>query len=223
VSSPLCPSRPKAKAFPLAPRAPWLAAALQSCPAILAINWCFQGMRGMDRGELVFRLLLESLLWLALVPATGPIPALLLAHTANFLANGQLWVCVRYCRFWRRSPAALDRFLREVAGELRAIAWLEEVACIGSCGAAAVARHDRADIDLRLIAPPGPVGWLRANLLLLRLRARALVRLVPLDVYVYDRPESLGRFRQDEPLLVILDRRGRLAELFATRQFVILR
>lgn len=187
---------------------------------ILAINWCMQGMRGMDRGELAFRLLLEALVWLALAPALGPFPALLAAHTLNFLLNGQLWVCARYCLFWRRSPAALSDFLADVAARLRDLAWLEEAVCIGSCGAEAVARHDRADIDLRLVAPPGPLGWLRVNLLLLELRARALFGLIPLDLYAYDSPASLDRFRQDEALLVILDRRGRIAERFAGRRLV---
>lgn len=223
MSSPPSLSRPKPKVFPIAPGGRWSAAALQSCPAILAINWCFQGMRGMDRGELAFRLLLEALVWLVLLPALGPLAALFLAHSLNFLVNGQLWVCARYCRLWHRAPAALDRFLREVAAELRELSWLEEAVCIGSCGAAAVARHDRADIDLRLIAPPGVWGWLEVNLLLLALRARALVRLIPLDLYAYDSPASLERFRQDEPLLVILDRRGRIAERFAGRRLVPLR
>jgi hypothetical protein len=71
-----------------------------------------------------------------------------------------------------------------------------------------------------LIAPAGWRRWLEVNLLLLVLRARALVRLVPLDLYAYDSPASLERFRQDEPLLVILDRRGRIARRFAGRRVV---
>lgn len=213
-------SRPKAKDFPVAIRSPRLAALLQSCPVILAINWVMQGMRGMDRGELAFRLGLEALVWVALAPLAGPLAGLLLAHSLNFAINGQVWVCARYCLLWRRDPAALDRFLAGVADELRRLVWLEEVVCIGSRGAVGATRHDRADLDLRLIAPRGFAGWLRVNLLLLSLRARALVRLIPLDLYAYDSPASLDRFRQDEPLLVILDRRGRLARRFGHRRLV---
>lgn len=223
MSSTLSPSRPKAKAFPIAPRSPWLAAVLQSCPAILVINWCLQGMRGMDRGELAFRLMLELVLFAALAPAVGALGAFLLAHSFNFTFNGQVWVCARYCRCWRRSPAAVERFLRDVAGELRELPWLDEAVCIGSRATGAEVRHDRADIDLRLIAPGGASGWLKVNLLLLTLRTRAFLKLVPLDLYAYDGPDSLARFRQDEPLLVILDRRGRIARRFADRELVPLR
>lgn len=220
VSSPPLLSRPKAKQFPVAIRSPRLAAALQSCPAILAINWVMQGMRGMDRGELAFRVGLEAAVWVLLAPLAGPLGGLVLAHTLSFLVNGQVWVCARYCVLWHRDPTALDRFLARVAGELRELVWLDEAVCIGSRGEARATRHDRADLDLRLIAPPGVVGWLKINLLLLSLRARALVRLIPLDLYAYDSPASLERFRQDEPLLVILDRRGRIARRYGHRRLV---
>jgi len=177
----------------------------------------------MDRGELAFRMTLELVLFAALVPMLGVVGAFVLAHSFNFTFNGQLWVCARYCRFWRRSPASVERFLRDVAARLRELPWLEEAVCIGSRGAGTEVRHDRADIDLRLIVPNGASGWLRVNLLLIALRTRALLQLVPLDLYAYDGPESLARFRQDEPLLVILDRRGRIARRFAERQLVLLR
>ncbi len=213
-------SLPKAKPFPIAPRRPWLAAMLQTCPVILAINWVFQGMRGMDRGELAFRLGLELLLALALAPVLSWFPALLVAHSFNFSFNGQLWVCARYCRRWNRDPAALDRFLERMAAELRSLPWLAEAVCIGSRGSRPAAAGPRSDIDLRLIAPRGFLGWLRINLLLLELRTRALVELIPLDLYAYDDPTSLERFRQDEPLLVILDRHERIARCCAHRNLV---
>lgn len=211
---------PKVKEFPIAPRRPWLAAMLQTCPVILAINWVCQGMRGMDRGELAFRLALELGLVLALAPVLGWFSAVLVAHSFNFSFNGQLWVCARYCRPWHRDPAALDRFLERVAAELRSLPWLAEAVCIGSRGSRPAAGGPRSDIDLRLIAPRGFLGWLRVNLLLLELRTRALFSLIPLDLYAYDDPISLDRFRQDEPLLVILDRHGRIARRYAHRTLV---
>jgi hypothetical protein len=217
-------STPKLKAFPIRPRSPALARAMQSCAFILAVNWCLQGMRGMDRKELGFRLLAE-LLVAVLVVAAWPAPAgpaalacgLLAAHTLSFTLNGQVWVCARYCRWYHRDPAALERFLGRAAAELRVLPWLREAVCIGSRGDAGRVRSDRADLDLRLICPSGWSGWLRCNLLLLRLRTRAFLGLIPLDLYAYDRPESLQRFDQRERLLVLLDRDGRLGTLFPER------
>jgi hypothetical protein len=101
--------------------------------------------------------------------------------------------------------------------ELRALPWLEEAACIGSRGQDVVVRGDRADLDVRLVFPPWFGNWLRLNLLLLRLRAQAFWSMMPLDLYAYDRPESLRRFDQRERLLVLVDRSGRLATLFPER------
>lgn len=218
-------SVPKPKAFPIRPRSPRLAALMQTCAFILAVNWCLQGMRGMDRRELAFRLVAELLLAAALASAlagalgalVATAAALALAHTASFTLNGQVWVCARYCRWWRREPEALESWLCSTVAELRALPWLREAACIGSRGDRGLIQGDRADLDLRLISPPGAMGWLRVNLLLLRLRSRAFFARIPLDLYAYDRPRSLRRFDQRERLLVLFDRDGRLAAEFPDR------
>lgn len=218
-------SEPKLKTFPFRPRSARLAGMMQTCAFILAANWWLQGMRGMDRKELGFRLALEllaaALATGLLVPALGwpwAVPAsIVTAHSLNFTLNGQVWVCARYCRWYRRDPLVLDRFLRAVAGEMRALPWLREAVCIGSLGRAGTVRGDRADLDLRLLFPPGPLAWFRVNLLLLYLRARAFVQRIPLDLYAYERPERLRRFDQRERLMVLLDRDGRLAALYPRR------
>lgn len=211
-------STPKAKVFPLQPRSARLAGLMQSCAFILAVNWCLQGMRGMDGKELSFRLLLEAGVALAAVGlGFSLLAALILAHSLSFTLNGQVWVCARYCRWYRRDPAALERFLAVVAAELRGLPWLQEAVVIGSRGQGSQFRTDRSDLDLRLVFPPGLLAWLRVNLLLLRLRARAFLTMIPLDLYAYDAPESLRRFDQRERLLVLRDRRGRLAALYPER------
>jgi hypothetical protein len=216
----------KLKRFPAPLDAPALAAVTQSCAFILTANWLMQGVRGMDRKELAFRLLLEAVLAAAMLSALarvgvgGPAAsalALAVAHSLNFTLNGQVWVCARYCRRYRRNPAAVAVFLVDAKRLLQRQTWLDEAALIGSRGRAGKQWGPRSDIDLRLVVPPGPSGWLRANLLLLRLRSRAFVRAIPLDLYAYDSPASLARLDQAEPLLPILDRRGRLAAAFPDR------
>ena len=214
----------KLKRFPAPFDSPALAGVTQSCAFILAANWLMQGVRGMDRKELAFRLLLEAALTAVLLAALAPLggpaalaAALVFAHSLNFTLNGQVWVCARYCGTYRRDPAAVAVFLIDAQHLLRRQAWLDEAALIGSRGRSGSEWGPRSDIDLRLVVPPGPLGWLWANLLLLRLRSLAFVRAIPLDLYAYDRPTSLGRLDQAEPLRPILDRRGRLAAAFAHR------
>jgi hypothetical protein len=205
----------------------------RSCLLILGLNWLMQGMRGMDPKELSFRLLLLAGMtaalawpaWLAtgVAPLTALAAGLLVAHTLNFLVNGQVWVCLRYCPFYRRDSRFLARELQALLDSVVLRPWLAEAVLLGSTVVRPAAPGPRADIDLRLIFPPGLAGWRRTNLLLLELRARALWRGLPLDVYAYEHPACLRRFDQSEPLGILLDRQARLRRGFANRQLVWLR
>src|SRR5690242_7790675 len=146
----------KLKRFPAPFDAPALAGVTQSCAFIMAANWAMQGVRGMDRKELAFRLLLEAALTAALFPALawlGLEGALALAlapavaHSLNFTLNGQVWVCARYCGTYRRDPAVVAAFLVDARHLLRRQAWLDEAALIGSRGRNGEAWGPRSDID----------------------------------------------------------------------------
>ena len=144
--------------------------------------------------------------------------ALFFAHSLGFTFNGQFWVCARYCPSYRGDAIRLRGFVERAAAELRLCGWLDEAVVIGSMGNGALGA--RSDIDLRLVFPKGPSGWLRVNLLLFRLRAQAFLRAVPLDAYAYDDVGSLRRFDPTEPWLVLLDRRGEIGRQFADRRLV---
>ncbi len=205
----------------------------RSCLFILAVNWLMQGVRGMDPKELSFRLLLEAGLtglvaWLialstAMAPLTALALGLLIAHSFNFLVNGQFWVCLRYCPIYRRSSSSLGRELRTLLDSVAGRPWLVEAVLLGSTVTRVDAPGPRADVDLRVIFPPGLGGWLATNLLLLELRARAFWRGLPLDLYAYEHPASLRRLDQGEPLGIVLDRQARLRRGFANRAVVWLR
>jgi len=225
--------QPKAKSFRFRANSAERLFESRSCVFIVAANWLFQGMRGMDPKELGFRLLLLALAtaltaWIiANAFAVSGLTALALGlgigHTLNFLANGQLWVVLRYCPGYRREPARLARAIAGLLDDVARQDWLGEAVLLGSTVSRLETPRSRADIDLRLIFPPGFAGWLRTNLYLLRLRFVAACRGVPLDVYAYEHPAVLRRFDQSEPMGIILDRDRRLKRGFANRQLVWLR
>lgn len=211
----------KPKIYPFAPRSLALRRLMRSCAFVLAVNWLTQGMRGMDRKELSFRLLAEFLAVVLLAALSGlgaaaVVPAAFLAHSLGFTLNGQFWVCARYCPSYRGDPARLHRFLHAIAPELRRV--VDCAVVIGSTGGDALG--PRSDLDLRLIFPPGPMAWIAVNLLLLRMRTRAFFGRIPLDAYAYDTARSLARFDPAEPWLVIVDRNGDIARRFPDRRLV---
>ena len=191
----------------------WLAA-----PVLLASNWLFQGMFIMDATERWTKLLLDVLLagvaFLVLArfaPALGPavqgLFAALVAHTANWLANGQLPVVLKNLGLTRLPP---ERMRRELA-RLRVRAH-GAPALVGAYAYGSLARgeaHDRSDLDVRVLRRPGAVAGLRAVWFVLWERSRATLLVLPLDIYVADRRESLGKVIAPDEIerpVVLMDR-----------------
>lgn len=225
--------QPKAKLYRWRASSPEALLESRSCLFILLMNWLLQGIRGMDGKEISFRLILlaagtsvlgAGLAWATDWPLSTIAPlALALVHSINFLANGQFWVCLRYCPGYRQDSVLLRQRVERLFDRVAGSAWLDEAVVIGSLARQPQAPGPRSDIDLRLVFPPGWRGWLRTNLLLLELRAWAFVTRLPLDVYAYEHPAVLRRFDQSEPLGILLDRAARLRRGFANRELAWLR
>lgn len=177
----------------------------------LAVHWVFQGTLYMDRAELLFKLgldlILTAILWLLLSPLLDLswiwvlLAAFLVAHTLNFLFNGQLWVVLKHFRLIRHSRAEFDAYLDRLSDGIRAEPSIQWAAAYGS-----LVRdqwHQSSDLDVRLVRRPGLRNGLRACWFTLRERTRALVSRFPLDVFLLDDPERLVRLRHDEQPLVI--------------------
>lgn len=204
------------------PKSPFLVRCMQSDIGVLAINWFFQAMLGMERKELYFRLLFQAtttlLLWSLLGFGYGALfISVIASHTINWTLNGQFWVCARYCAWYQGSRESLVRFMDEWFHKLEKQEWIEECLCIGSVGDRGLAISDRSDIDMRFVFPQGLKAWLKMNLLMLKLRSYSFFMKIPLDLYCYDSIKALEKFREDEGVLVISDRRGLLAEMYGGR------
>ena len=178
-----------------------------SCPAVaLGVHWVFQGMVHMDRTELLFKIGVEvTLIGLALplfVLAGGfpfawsAVIAFLVAHTLNFLFNGQVWVVLKHFGMVRHNWAEFQDYLCQLAGRIRAEHSLEYAATYGSLVRGEW--HPTSDLDVRLVRRPGMVSGLRTCWFVLRERTRAFVSRFPLDMFVLDGPERLVEMRDDE-------------------------
>lgn len=207
----------KEKTFPWMPQSERLQRFMKSCAGILLINWVMQGMRGMDSKELAFRLLLEGLLTLLFWTAMPLALAWVVAHTLNWVFNGHIWVCARYCPWYSNDLDRMKEFTSNVWSDLMSARWIREAVFIGSVGEEGTLPSERSDIDLRLMIPPGWEGWLAANLMLLKLRANAFLLKMPLDLYAYNDIHSLDQFRPDEKMLVVKDLDGRLEARYPDR------
>jgi predicted nucleotidyltransferase len=172
----------------------------------LGVHWVFQGMLYMDWTERVFRIGVEVALasvFLFLLVPVGRFPigwavtiAFLIAHTLNFLFNGQMWVVLKHFNLVKHSRAEFDEYLGQLAEKIRTEPSIGRAAVYGS-----IVRGEwnpASDLDVRLVRRTGVANGLRACWFVLRERTRALLNKFPLDIYVLDGPERLVEMRADE-------------------------
>jgi hypothetical protein len=184
---------------------------LENALFALGVHWFFQCILQMDRTErffklavdLVFTALFDLILrrWFAFVPAL--VLGWILAHTLNFLFNGQAFVILKHFGNVRTSADEIERRIVSMRRRMLAEPSLKWAAIFGSLSRGEL--KETSDLDMRVIRYPGFVNGIRACLFLAGERTRAHRDHFPLDVLLLDSPRLLKRLRPDEPPRVIYD------------------
>jgi hypothetical protein len=174
-------------------------------------GWAHQGFFYLDRtqriGRVVFEIVPTAVL-AGLIGGIGGIPlsnvwlwcaGLFLAHTLNWVLNGNWWAGMLFAfpRLRNRGERATCAYLNDMADRLRRDRAISGAMIFGS-----VSRgqwHERSDLDMRLLRRPGVWNGVAGVLILLRERWIALWSRQPLDIYLADGIPFLKRMRADEP------------------------
>jgi hypothetical protein len=174
-------------------------------------GWAHQGFFYLDRtqriGRVVFEIVPTAIL-AGLIGGIGGIPlsnvwlwcaGLFLAHTLNWVLNGNWWAGMLFAfpRLRNRGERATCVYLNDMADRLRRDRAISGAMIFGS-----VSRgqwHERSDLDMRLLRRPGVWNGVAGVLILLRERWIALWSRQPLDIYLADGIPFLKRMRADEP------------------------
>jgi predicted nucleotidyltransferase len=186
-----------------------------SVPALLGVHWAFQGTLYMDRTERTFKvvtdLVLGAVLWgilrrrldLAALPV-----ALVLAHTANVLINGQIPCVVKHFGYVQNDYSTFRRQLQRLRSEGRRRESVRAIVVLGSLARDEL--DETSDLDVRVIRRPGSINGLEASSFVMSERFSALVTGFPLDVFLLDDESSLSKIRDDErsDLVVLYDADG---------------
>lgn len=181
---------------------PFLRPVLKNRWLAAVIPWTFQGILYMDRTERAVKLgldlLLTGLFWLPLRSALGPLVALpvalFLAHTANWVLNGNFFVFLRY--FWEMgvTPERISRYVDGLRGRMQRERSLLAAAVYGSLARGEL--REGSDLDVRVVRHPGVLNGLRACWFGVQERARAAFQALPLDLYVVDGLGSLQKMQE---------------------------
>ena len=169
----------------------------------LAVHWLFQGMLQMDPTERRFKLGLDGLaslvvggilgLWLPGLLAFGL--GILIAHTLNFVLNGQVYGVLKHFGGVRHTWEAFDHEVEGLRARVAREPAILHAAAFGSLSRDAW--RPTSDLDVRLVRAPGPHSAWRACWFAARERARAFWRGFPLDLLVLDDHASLNKMAEE--------------------------
>jgi L-malate glycosyltransferase len=179
----------------------------------LISHWVFQGFFNMGTTERLYKICVELLIFFPIVLilaffSTNSIFFLigfLIAHSLNFLFNGQLWVALRFFRI-NKIPASRFNDYVEAFTE-RARTQKAIIAVIGLGSHVRGEWNEFSDLDVRLLRKPGFLNGLLVCSFLAVERSRALIANFPLDAYVVDNVQTLSKIRSDEQVYDLLTKR----------------
>jgi hypothetical protein len=190
---------------------PWLRSVVKHRSGALLAHWLFQGLLYMDPTERWFKLGLDLVLtliaggvlglWLPILPAT--LVGFLIAHTLNFLLNGQVYGVLKHFgsvqHTWEQFDEEVQRLRQRIA---------EEPSIVYAAAYGSLAREQwspTSDLDLRLVRAPGIRSAWRVCWFAVQERARAFWNRFPLDLFVLDTCASLNRMAENDRPVVLGD------------------
>jgi predicted nucleotidyltransferase len=177
---------------------------------IVISNWIFQGMLYADKTERAFRLLLDGLIalilyafFINLIPGAYTVLtfSFFVAHTANWIFNGQIFVLGRYVGIKPKKQDEFCKYINELKYRAEREKSIQLVAVYGSMSRKKLS--ESSDLDVRIIRKRGFLNGLKACLFGFSERTRALFDKFPLDLYVIDSKDHLSKIRGDEAAIVI--------------------
>lgn len=177
----------------------------------IASHWVFQSILYMDTTERIFKLLVDVVLtipialffWAWMPSALAIMLALVIAHTLNFLFNGQLWGILKHYGYVTHTFAEFFQYLQGFSDRLTNEQAFSSAVIIGGLSREIWAPN--SDLDIRLIRLPGIKNGILASFFTLKERTRALYHKFPIDIYVFDSRKPLFKNCSDESFFTLQD------------------
>jgi len=179
-------------------------------PILTFTSWLFQGIIYMDSTERNFKILFDILIFLPLFVMLyqyfniiSIILAIIIAHTINWIFNGQIFVLLKNLNLMNTSPESfviyLESFKKRVEKENSIIA----AAAFGSLSREKL--KNTSDLDIRIIRKPGFINGINACIFILKERTKSFFCFFPLDIYVLDDIDMINIHINNENPIVIYD------------------
>jgi len=178
----------------------------------LASNWTFQGLLIKTWGErfflfmlnLIFAFPIFILLSFPLHQVTAAILAVIIAHTLTWAFNGCIWASLKFTGASYNTARSIKFITNLEKGEMNTFGSISAIVAFGSLSRGEFT--ETSDIDMQIVRTPGIFNWVKANAFGFYLRSVAFLRKIPLDLYVLDGVNQIGRhISPHEPPIVVYD------------------
>jgi len=170
----------------------------------------FQGMIGMGKADLIGKICFEVIvLGIIFSIVAGSVfyklfISFILAHTFNWIFNSHFWVLGRYIGLTRTNVERFPKYLKGIKNRMQNCSAIESIIVIGGASREKGV-NITSDIDMFVIRNRGFLNGLNAILIITRERLLASIVKFPLDLYLYDKIETMEKHRGDEKAFILKD------------------
>jgi predicted nucleotidyltransferase len=179
---------------------------------LLFFNWFFQGYFNKDRTEFLYKLIIEvciiSLIYYGTIllfnEKANVVAVILFAHTVNWMVTGCIW-CVLRPKYGlqlikTKQGTDADSYIERILHKLNGNSSIEMCVVFGSLSKNLY--NSDSDIDIAIVRREGILNSLIAYKLVLEERIYALLRMIPLDMLLFDSMDSLKKTADEEGIVI---------------------
>lgn len=198
---------------------PLVGSFFQSKTGRIFSNWVFQGMLYMNPIEVLYKIGLDILLtvgfWFVLIrnfSLTGWVIAWFLAHTVNWIINGQPIAMRRHLDWGENDPHQFIRYIEGLEKRIKRRPYISAAAAFGSLSKGEY--RETSDIDIRFVMGDRIINRFRTANYCFWERLRAALCLFPLDLYAFELEEMKRKMDQNEVPTIFTDPHGLLERTY---------
>ena len=179
---------------------------------IIFINWFFQGTRGMQSKELLFRLILELIfiLFFYNIIKLNLIFSLIITHTFFWIFFCHFWVVIRYLPFYNNNLVNMNITYKNLIIKVINFKFIDESIIIGSVSKKNKIENINSDVDLRIFFKKGFLEFFLINIFMYYLRFYSFLMKFPLDIYCYDNLSIFKKIDKRDKIRIIKDNKEKI-------------
>ena len=179
---------------------------------IIFINWFFQGTRGMQSKELLFRLILELIfiLFFYNIIKLNLIFSLIITHTFFWIFFCHFWVVIRYLPFYNNNLVNMNITYKNLIIKVINFKFIDESIIIGSVSKKNKIENINSDFDLRIFFKKCFLEFFLINIFMYYLRFYSFLMKFPLDIYCYDNLSIFKKIDKRDKIRIIKDNKEKI-------------